>query len=256
MRFADLIETDDEITFDQASMALRGRRKRKLHAITLGQQTLRLSPDAQTARVFADGLAQTGFARLPWSDALQQWRDRVMFLRNAEGDAWPDLSDAALGTHREAWLEPLLHDKTSLAQLSASDLSDAVMVLLPWELRVRLEREAPTHFEAPTGSRVAIDYAAAQGPTIAIRVQELFGLNDHPSIANGRAPLVVELLSPAHRPVQVTRDFPGFWRGSYAGVRRRTARTISAPSLAGRSSRRVADTPCQAARNLNRSVLG
>ena len=93
------------------------------------------------------------------------------------------------------------------------------MALLPWELRARLEREAPTHFEAPTGTMLAIDYEAEQGPTIAVRLQELFGLNTHPSIAKGAVPLVLELLSPAHRPVQVTRDLPGFWRGSYAAVR-------------------------------------
>ena len=218
-RFAGEIDAEDEIVFDAASMTLRGRRKRKLHAVTLGEQTMQLAPNADTARIFADGLAQTGLARLPWSRALQQWRDRVMFLRKAEGDAWPDLSDAALAAQRATWLEPMLHDKTSLGQVSASDLSDAVMALLPWDLRVRLDREAPTHFEAPTGSQVAIDYEAEQGPTIAIRVQELFGLNVHPSIAQGKVPLVVELLSPAHRPVQVTRDLPGFWRGSYAGVR-------------------------------------
>jgi ATP-dependent helicase HrpB len=218
-RFAHEIEAEDEIVFDTASMSLRGRRKRKLHAITLGEQTMQLQPTTDTARAFADGLAQAGLARLPWSKALQQWRDRVMFLRKAEGDAWPDLSDAALAAERAAWLEPMLHDKTALAQVTASDLSDAVMGLLAWDLRARLDREAPTYFEAPTGSQVAIDYEAEQGPTIAIRVQELFGLNVHPSIAQGKVPLVVELLSPAHRPVQVTRDLPGFWRGSYAAVR-------------------------------------
>jgi ATP-dependent helicase HrpB len=218
-RFAGEIEAEDEISFDAGSMSLRGRRKRKLHAITLGEQTMRLAPDADTARIFADGIARAGVARLPWSKALQQWRDRVMFLRKAESAAWPDLSDAALAEQRANWLEPLLQDKTSLAQVTASDLSDAVMALLPWDLSARMEREAPTHFEAPTGSQVAIDYEAEQGPTIAIRVQELFGLNSHPSIAQGKVPLVVELLSPAHRPVQVTRDLPGFWRGSYAAVR-------------------------------------
>jgi ATP-dependent helicase HrpB len=218
-RFAHEIEAEDEIVFDAASMALRGRRKRKLHAITLGEQTMQLQPNADTARILADGLAQAGLARLPWSKALQQWRDRVMFVRKAEGGNWPDLSDAALAAERAEWLEPILHDKTSLGQISASDLSDAVMGLLPWDLRARLDREAPTHFEAPTGSQVPIDYEAEQGPTIAIRVQELFGLNVHPSIAQGKIPLVVELLSPAHRPVQVTRDLPGFWRGSYAAVR-------------------------------------
>jgi ATP-dependent helicase HrpB len=140
-------------------------------------------------------------------------------LRKAEGEEWPDLSDAALLQRCEEWLVPLLADKTSLANLSASEMSDAVMALLPWDKRARLDREAPTHFEAPTGTQVPIDYEAAQGPTIAIRVQELFGLAVHPAIAQGRVPLVVELLSPAHRPVQVTRDLPGFWRGSYAAVR-------------------------------------
>jgi ATP-dependent helicase HrpB len=146
-----------------------------------------------------------------------------MFLRQAEGDtsqhSWPDLSDDALAAQREAWLVPALYDKTSLKEFSAGDLSDALMTLLPWELRARLEREAPTHFEAPTGTMLAIDYEAEQGPTIAVRLQELFGLNTHPSIAKGAVPLVLELLSPAHRPVQVTRDLPGFWRGSYAAVR-------------------------------------
>ena len=114
---------------------------------------------------------------------------------------------------------PALYDKTSLKEVSAGDLSDALMALLPWDLRARLEREAPTHFEAPTGTMLAIDYEAEQGPTIAVRLQELFGLNTHPSIAKGAVPLVLELLSPAQRPVQVTRDLPGFWRGSYAAVR-------------------------------------
>ena len=112
-----------------------------------------------------------------------------------------------------------LHDKTALAQISADELTDALAALLPWNLKRRLDAEAPTHFEAPTGTRVAIDYEAEGGPSIAIRVQELFGLDRHPTIAGGRVPLIVELLSPAHRPVQVTRDLPGFWRGSYQAVK-------------------------------------
>jgi ATP-dependent helicase HrpB len=219
LRFADQIESADEITFDRASMSLRGRRKRTLHAITLSEAPLTLTPSAETARVLADGLIAAGLDRLPWSKPLKQWRDRVMFLRKAEGDDWPDLSDRALAAQRENWLVPALFDKTSLKEFSAGDLSDALMGMLPWELRARLEREAPTHFEAPTGSMLAIDYEAEQGPTIAVRLQELFGLTTHPSVAKGAVPLVLELLSPAHRPVQVTRDLPGFWRGSYAAVR-------------------------------------
>jgi ATP-dependent helicase HrpB len=218
--FADQIETADEISFDRGAMALRARRKRTLHAITLSEAPMALQPSAETARVLADGLIALGLDRLPWSKPAKQWRDRVMFLRKAEAEnSWPDLSDEALAAQREAWLVPALYDKTSLKDFSAGDLSDALMTLLPWELRARLEREAPTHFEAPTGTQLAIDYEAEQGPTIAVRLQELFGLNVHPSIAKGAVPLVLELLSPAHRPVQVTRDLPGFWRGSYAAVR-------------------------------------
>ena len=218
-RFADQIEDREEISFDRGAMALRGRRKRTLHAITLSEAPVALSPSAETARIFAAGLIAAGLDKLPWSKSLKQWRDRVMFLRKAEGDSWPDLSDAALAAVVENWLVPVLYDKTSLKELSPGDLSDALMALLPWELRARLEREAPTHFEAPTGTMLAIDYEAEQGPTIAVRLQELFGLNTHPSIAKGAVPLVLELLSPAQRPVQVTRDLPGFWRGSYAAVR-------------------------------------
>jgi len=142
-----------------------------------------------------------------------------MFLRRAEGDEWPDLSDAALAVTAAGWLAPALADKTSLSAFGADDLTQAVHALLPWNLARRLEAEAPTHFTAPSGSSVPIDYEAEEGPKLAIRVQELFGLDQHPAIAGGRTPLLVELLSPAHRPVQVTRDLPGFWRGSYAAVK-------------------------------------
>ncbi|MEZ2147237.1 ATP-dependent helicase HrpB [Bradyrhizobium sp. DN5] len=217
--FAEHIESADEISFDRGAMALRARRKRALHAITLAEATLAVSPSEDTARIFADGLIAAGLDRLPWSKAAKQWRDRVMFLRKAEGDSWPDLSDDGLIARRDDWLVPALYDKIALKDISAGDLSDALMALLPWEMRARLDREAPTHFEAPTGSMLAIDYEAEQGPTIAVRLQELFGLNTHPSIAAGKVPLVLELLSPAQRPVQVTRDLPGFWRGSYSAVR-------------------------------------
>jgi ATP-dependent helicase HrpB len=217
--FADHIDIADDISFDVSALALRARRKRTLYAITLSESPLALSPSADTAIIFADGLVAAGLDKLPWSKSSKQWRDRVMFLRKAEGDSWPDLSDEALVARREQWLVPALYDKTALKELSANDLFDALSTLLPWDLRARLDREAPTHFEAPTGTMLAIDYEAEQGPTIAVRLQELFGLTTHPSIARGAVPLVLELLSPAHRPVQVTRDLPGFWRGSYAAVR-------------------------------------
>jgi len=176
-----------------------------------------------TAKLLADGIAQIGLARLPWTPALKQWRDRVMFLRTSEGQIadhqWPDLSDAALAQTAGDWLAPALASKTALGDITADEFDAALHALLSWPLKRRLEAEAPTHFAAPTGSRVPIDYQAEGGPKIAIRVQELFGLNRHPAIAGGKIPLVIELLSPAHRPVQTTRDLPGFWRGSYAAVR-------------------------------------
>jgi len=217
--FAGHIETDDEIVFDRQAMALRARRRKKLHAITLSEQPLPIARSETAARVLAEGLVAAGLERLPWSKPLRQWRDRVMFLRAAAPEDWPDLSDAALAARRDEWLVPALFGKTALSDLTAGELSDALHGLLPWEMRARLDREAPTHVEAPTGTALAIDYAAEEGPKISVRLQEMFGLNVHPAIARGRIPLVVELLSPAHRPVQVTRDLPGFWRGSYAAVR-------------------------------------
>jgi ATP-dependent helicase HrpB len=223
LRFANQIETDDEVVFDRGAMALRARRRKRLHALTLSEAPLAVVPSIATARILAEGVIDAGLDRLPWSKSLKQWRDRVMFLRVAKGqqglDEWPDLSDTGLAADVETWLVPALSDKTALKDFSAAELSEALVALLPWNLRARLEREAPTHFEAPTGTMLAIDYEAEQGPTIAVRLQELFGLTTHPSIAQGKVSLVLELLSPAHRPVQVTRDLPGFWRGSYAAVR-------------------------------------
>ncbi len=222
-RFADRIEAREEVTFDAASLSLRGRNSRKLGAIALAEAPTPVEPGDETASLLADAVAKIGIAALPWTKALQQWRDRVMFLRASEGQTtdhqWPDLADAALAATANEWLKPALAGKTALGALTADDLAAALNTLLPWPLPRRLEAEAPTHFEAPTGTRVPIDYAAEGGPKIAIRVQELFGLSRHPAIAGGKIPLVIELLSPAHRPVQTTRDLPGFWRGSYAAVR-------------------------------------
>ncbi len=217
-RFADRIEARDDITFDTASLSLRGRKNRRLGAITLGEQPLSVVADDDMAQRLAEGAA-TVIARLPWTKGLKQWRDRVMFLRASEGDSWPDLSDAALAATTTEWLAPTLAGKTALGDLGTDEFEAAVHALLPWAMRRRLDAEAPTHFTAPTGTQAAIDYEAEGGPKIAIRVQELFGLGQHPTIAGGKIPLVIELLSPAHRPVQTTRDLPGFWRGSYAAVR-------------------------------------
>ena len=236
-RFSDRIESREEIVFDAASGSLRARRLRRLGAIVLAEQPMPVAPSEETARVLADAVARLGVDRLPWTKSLQQWRDRVGFLRrvdlaatrerqvagstsaNDDGNEWPDLSDAALAASAANWLVPALAGKTALSSLQSDALADALHGLLPWRLSRRLDAEAPTHFSAPSGSVVPIDYAAEEGPKLAIRVQELFGLDRHPTIAAGRIALVVELLSPAQRPVQVTRDLPGFWRGSYGAVK-------------------------------------
>ncbi len=109
--------------------------------------------------------------------------------------------------------------QAGLAEIGADDLAAALDALIPWDLRQRIERAAPAHFEAPTGTNASVDYEAEAGPTVSIRVQELYGLSQHPTLAEGRVKLVLELLSPAHRPIQVTRDLPGFWKGSWAAVK-------------------------------------
>jgi ATP-dependent helicase HrpB len=207
------------VTFDAGSASLRARRTRRLGALVLAEQVKPVMPDSDTAKTLAKGIIGIRLARLPWSKAALQLRTRVQFLRRAEGDEWPDLSDDGLARSVAEWLEPILTDKTARSDVGADELSETIQALVPWALRRRLDAEAPTHFTAPTGSAVPIDYEAEQGPTVSIRVQELFGLVQHPAIAGGRVPLVLELLSPAHRPVQVTRDLPGFWRGSYADVK-------------------------------------
>jgi len=218
-QFAGQIEEDEAITFEAASASLRSRRIRKLRALMLSERTLPVAPGAAAAKLLAEGAAGLGMAKLPWSKAQLQFRDRVNFLRRAEGDEWPDLSDRALARTATDWLAPFLDGKTALSQVVADDLAAALDVLVPWNLRQRLNAEAPTHSMAPSGSNVPIDYEGEEGPKLAIRVQELFGLAVHPVIARGHVPLLIELLSPAHRPVQVTRDLPGFWRGSYKDVR-------------------------------------
>ena len=209
----------DEIEFDPGAAALRARRVRRLDAITLASEPRTVVAGEEAARLLVLGIAKLGLGRLPWSKAQIQLRDRVGFLRGATEDEWPDLSDHALGGTVAAWLAPFLVGKTKLSEIGSDDLAAGLAALLPWHLQRRLQEEAPTHFEAPSGNRHAIDYETAGAPALHIRVQELFGLRQHPAIANGKLPLTLHLLSPAQRPLQITRDLPGFWKGSWAAVK-------------------------------------
>jgi ATP-dependent helicase HrpB len=214
----DAIETREETVFDKASASLRARRRRRLGALTLSEGNLAPALDAQSAEALARGILDLGVARLPWSKGLSQWRGRVGFLRRAEGEPWPDLADAALAASPD-WLTPFLAGKTRLDELNGEELAQALHALLPYDLTRRLEAEAPSHFVAPTGAATPVDYEAEGGPSVALRVQEFYGLKVHPALAGGRVPLTLTLLSPAHRPIQITRDLPGFWKGSWAATR-------------------------------------
>ena len=192
---------------------------RRYGALVLNERPRPVPATEEAARALARGIVALGLDALPWSKPLAQWRERVMFLRWSEGGDWPDLSDAVLAATAEAWLAPHLVGKAGLSDIGADTLGEALRALLPWPLQRRLDVEAPTHVEVPSGSRIPIDYGGEEGPVLAVRVQELFGLDRHPSLAGGRVPLILHLLSPAQRPIQITRDLPGFWRGSWAAVK-------------------------------------
>ncbi len=216
--FADQIETKTIVSFSPSG-EIRARRKRLYGQVVLADEIDPHPDEDAIVKALLALIAKQGVGRLPWTKTQLRLRGRVNFLRSSLGDEWPDLSDAALSNALENWLAPFLAGKVKLSQIDAEVLGAALSTLLPWDKMAELERLLPSHFDAPSGSRVAIDYARAEGPTLSIRVQELFGLDQHPSVAGGEVPLILELLSPAHRPIQITRDLPQFWRGSWSDVK-------------------------------------
>ena len=214
----DRIETSVETAFDMGAGALRSRNLRRLGAIALASEPQPVPRDEVSALALAKGIAALGINRLPWTKAQTQLRHRVAFLAAGDPD-WPDLMDETLAGAAGEWLAPHLGASISLAEIKPDMLDQALDTLLPWALRKQLDRDAPTHFIAPTGNSHPIDYEGESAPMLTIRVQELFGLKEHPSIAQNRHKLTLQLVSPAHRPIQITRDLPGFWAGSWALVR-------------------------------------
>jgi ATP-dependent helicase HrpB len=212
--FADRIVTETQMTFDAASRSVRARRVRRLEALRLGDDPVAVDDPVRAAEMLAAGI---DIAELPWSKEQKALRARATYLFRALGEAWPDLSDKALARDA-AWLIPYITGRSSLNAITADDLGAALDALLPWSRRAEIDRLLPSHFDAPSGSHAPIDYEAENGPALEIRVQELFGLDRHPSVAGGKVPLLLVLLSPAHRPIQITRDLPAFWRGSWRDV--------------------------------------
>ena len=189
----------------------------RLGALTLSERVI-AQPDARLiATALMDQVRREGVGGLAWGSSSSSLRARTAFLR-AHSPQWPDLSDTGLVGRLDEWLAPLLTGRTSLSTIADEALHQALRTLLTWDLARRLDVEAPPYWTAPTGSRLAIDYAAPGGPRVAARVQELYGLDVHPTV--GGAPLTLALLSPARRPIQLTHDLPGFWRGSWSDVRK------------------------------------
>ncbi|MCD7058965.1 ATP-dependent helicase HrpB [Pelagibacterium xiamenense] len=216
--FADRIDTAIALAFDRPARAVRARKVTRLGALKLDDAPSAIPDLDAAAPLLAQGIASTGIGALPWNRDQKALRSRATFLHDAVGDPWPDLSDKALAQDGAPWLVPHISGLTRLSEITAEHLSAALYDLLPWELRNRIDAMLPSHFDAPSGSRLPIDYEAENGPVLAIRVQELFGLDRHPAVADGKVKLLLSLLSPAHRPIQTTRDLPGFWRGSWADV--------------------------------------
>jgi ATP-dependent helicase HrpB len=215
--FGDRIESGAQLSFDPAAGTVRARRGRRLGAITLSEgQDMKASPE-DVAAALVEGVRGHGPQLLPWSDSARSLRRRAAFAR-AHEPGLPDLSDEALLDSLDEWLPLLVAGKRSLRDIDPATLSGMIDSSLGWEGRKAVDRLAPHAFETPAGSSHAIDYEAEAGPTVTVRVQALYGLSNHPAVAGGRIPLVLSLTSPAGRPIQTTRDLPGFWRGSWAAV--------------------------------------
>ena len=213
--FKDQMETEYRLD-ESGGGRLRAKRLMRLGRVTVREEIDENPDPALIAAALVGRVRAEGLSKLPWGEAARSFRERGAFLR-AQGQDWPDLSDAALIEQMDDWLTPLLLGVRSLAAVRADALDGAVRALVPWELQRKLEASAPARWTAPTGNSFAIDYAAEGGPRVDVRVQEVFGLKEHPRVAG--VPLTLSLLSPGHRPIQTTKDLPGFWGGSWKDVR-------------------------------------
>jgi ATP-dependent helicase HrpB len=221
--FAAHIDTHADIAWDPRAQAIRARRERRLGAIVLDAREMD-APDPQAMLDAAlTGIASLGIEALPWTPSLRQWQARVSLLRRLRVHApqeWPDLGDAALLATLPQWAPPWIAGVTRREHLARMDLAAALHGRLSYPQREILEREAPTHLTVPSGSRVPIDYLDGDAPSLSVRLQEMFGLTATPSVAEGKMPVLLKLLSPAGRPVQVTRDLVSFWSRGYHEVRK------------------------------------
>jgi ATP-dependent helicase HrpB len=220
--FNDRIEQIDEVSWDERTQSVRAAGRRRFGALTLSEQALSNPDPAMIAHALSIGLRQAGLSALAWTPELRQWQARIRFLKTVDGpdSHWPDLSDDALLKTMDEWLEPFLVGITTLERVKRMDLAPALQTRLGWDQQRELDRRTPTHLTVPSGSRLRLDYDQPEGPVLAVRLQEMFGCTDTPRVADGKVPVLLHLLSPAKRPVQVTKDLAGFWANTYWDVRK------------------------------------
>ncbi|MFY8092425.1 MAG: ATP-dependent helicase HrpB [Niveispirillum sp.] len=216
------IRSETEVAWDGREQIVQARRRRRLFELSLKDEPLPTPPADLVLPALLEGVRAMGLSCLPWTKELEGWRRRVAFLHRAAPDRWPDLSDDGLLGSLEDWLAPYLSGATRRSHLDRIDLHAALTGILDWNQRQAMDTEIPTHLTVPTGNRIPIDYSGEE-PVLAVRLQELFGLAETPRLGGGRIPVLLHLLSPAHRPVQVTRDLAGFWAGSYREVKKELA---------------------------------
>ncbi|MPU33315.1 ATP-dependent helicase HrpB [Klebsiella quasipneumoniae] len=217
----ELAQRSDTVEWDEAQGTLKAWRRTVTGQLVIKTQPLAKPSEAELHQAMLNGIREKGFAVLNWTPEAEQLRLRLQCAAQwLPEEAWPAVDDASLLASLEAWLLPQMNGVHSLRALKALDLRQALQDGLPWPLRQKLDRELPTHYTVPTGSRLAIRYHAENPPALAVRMQEMFGEATTPVIAEGRVPLVLELLSPAQRPLQITRDLSAFWQGSYREVQK------------------------------------
>ncbi|MEN0075737.1 MAG: ATP-dependent helicase HrpB [Paracraurococcus sp.] len=218
-RFPERFRREEGAAFDARAGAVLARRRLRFGPLVLEEVTIPQADPAAAAAALAAAVAERGLRDLPWNAAARQLQARLGWMRRAEGEDWPDLSDAALAAGVQDWLAPHLHGMTRLAELAGLTLPELLLQSLPWERRRRLDEALPARLALPAGRSAAIDYAR-EVPTLEARAQHLFGMAALPPLAGGRVPLQVALLSPAGRPIAVTGDLAGFWKGGWLDARK------------------------------------
>lgn len=219
--FAAQLRDLQEVFWDAAGMQVRSVQRRRLWALVLQERTVPVGQPERALEVFLQALRRVGLSVLPWKPDLKAWRARVMFVARLDPEgSWPDVTEAGLLANLEEWLGPFLMGKTRVSEITADDLRQALEMQLTWPQRKRLETWAPRHWQTPSGSRIHLDYESGDVPILAVRIQEMFGCRDTPRLAEGRVPVLLHLLSPASRPVQVTQDLAGFWDKTYKEVKK------------------------------------